>query len=253
MLALKLLLVPGFLALVSLAGRRWGPGVAGWLAGFPAVAGSILFVLALEHGAAFAATAATASLAAVFASTCFSLAYANACVHRPWTVASPLAIGAWALASFALSLLPTRPSLGLAIALASLLIAPRLFPRVAAPPRASRLDRRELALRMAAGAALTLAVSALAAAIGPARSGILSVFPVIGVVLTAFSQREAGPAFVVRLVQAMLRGLWSFIAFCLVLGALLPRVGIAPAFAAAALTAVLVQGAFRTFARPDGR
>jgi len=29
MLALKLLLVPSFLALLSLAGRRWGPSVAG--------------------------------------------------------------------------------------------------------------------------------------------------------------------------------------------------------------------------------
>lgn len=247
MLALKLLLVPGFLALVSLAGRRFGPAFAGWLAGFPVVAGSILFVLALEHGAGFAADAATAALPAVFASTCFSLAYARACIRRPWTRASPLAIGAWALASVAVSLLPPDARLGFAIACASLLVAPPLFPAVATLPCASRVSQRELALRMAAGAALTVLVSALAAAIGPARSGILSVFPVIGVVLTAFSQREAGPAFVVSLIKPMLRGLWSFIAFCVALAALLPRAGIAPAFAAAALLAVLVQGAMRAW------
>ena len=50
MLALKLLLVPCFLLLVSLAGRRWGAHVVGWLAGLPVVAGPILYFLALEQG-----------------------------------------------------------------------------------------------------------------------------------------------------------------------------------------------------------
>jgi len=36
MLALKLVLVPGFLLLVTLAARRWGPSFGGWLAGLPA-------------------------------------------------------------------------------------------------------------------------------------------------------------------------------------------------------------------------
>lgn len=46
MLALRLLLVPAFLALLTLAGRLFGPGIAGWLAG------PILLVLALENGGA---------------------------------------------------------------------------------------------------------------------------------------------------------------------------------------------------------
>ena len=60
MLALKLVVVPTFLALVSLAARRWGPGFAGWLAGLPVVAGPILVFIALERGAAFASDAACA-------------------------------------------------------------------------------------------------------------------------------------------------------------------------------------------------
>jgi hypothetical protein len=42
-LLLKLLLVPLLIYLVTLAGRRWGPAVAGWLSAFPIVAGPILF------------------------------------------------------------------------------------------------------------------------------------------------------------------------------------------------------------------
>ncbi|GAC1622365.1 MAG: hypothetical protein NVS9B10_06220 [Nevskia sp.] len=247
MLALKLLLVPGFVALVSLAGRRWGPGVAGWLAGFPVVAGSILFVLALEHGAGFAAAAASGSLPAVFASVTFSLVYSHVCRHRPWTIASPAALGAWALASFGLSLLPAALPLGLAIALVTLLLSPHLFPRVALRPLPNRFDRRELLLRMAAGAALTLVVSALAEALGPARSGILSLFPVIGAVLSVFSQRLSGAAFVVLLLRSMVRGLYSFVAFCVALPWLLAQTqgNLALGFGGAALAAVAVQGLLR--------
>lgn len=82
MLALKLLLVPAFLLLISLAGRRWGPAVAGWLAGLPVLTGPILFLLTLEHGPRFAAAAATVSLSAVAAAVVFILTYARVCAHR---------------------------------------------------------------------------------------------------------------------------------------------------------------------------
>lgn len=50
MLALKLALVPAFLAALTMAGRMWGPSVAGWLAGLPVVAGPIVLLLALARG-----------------------------------------------------------------------------------------------------------------------------------------------------------------------------------------------------------
>ncbi|MGJ9417478.1 hypothetical protein ACHAC9_06855 [Massilia sp. CMS3.1] len=74
--ALKLFLVPLLILLVTLAGRRWGPAVAGWLSAFPIVAGPILSALTLEQGAAFAARAAEGTLLAVVAILVFSLAYA---------------------------------------------------------------------------------------------------------------------------------------------------------------------------------
>jgi len=60
LLALKLLVVPTLLGLISVAGRKWGPGVAGWLAGFPVITGPILVFLATERGSGFAAQAASA-------------------------------------------------------------------------------------------------------------------------------------------------------------------------------------------------
>ncbi|MEW5865130.1 MAG: hypothetical protein AB1773_16295, partial [Pseudomonadota bacterium] len=87
MLALKLLLVPSLLAAVTLASRRWGPRAGGWLAGLPLVTGPILFILALEHGADFAARAAVASLSAVAAAVAFGAAYSHACLRFGWAPA----------------------------------------------------------------------------------------------------------------------------------------------------------------------
>ncbi|HEY0820528.1 MAG TPA: hypothetical protein VGD46_17200, partial [Rhizobacter sp.] len=132
MLALKLLLVPTFLLLVSLAGRRFGPQVAGWLAGLPVVAGPILFFLAVERGAAFAAGAAALALSAVFASVSFSLAYAHVGLRGSWPRALLAGLAAWGAAALLLSWLPAAAGLGLALALAvslaTLVVAPRLFP-----------------------------------------------------------------------------------------------------------------------------
>ena len=73
MLILKLLLIPGFLLLISLAGKRWGPSVAGWLSGLPVVVGPILFFLAIEQGPQFAAQSAVAALSAMFAMIAFCI------------------------------------------------------------------------------------------------------------------------------------------------------------------------------------
>lgn len=249
MLALKLLLVPAFLLLVSLAGRRFGPAMAGWLAGLPVVAGPILYFIAVERGAAFASTAAALSLSAVLASVSFSVAYAHTAQRLPWPLALPGALAAWAVAAVVLSWLPVSAWLALAVALATLAVAPRAFPpvQVVASPRT--VTRIELALRMAAGAALTVGVTVAAGLLGAAWSGLLAVFPILGIVLAVFSHRSQGPADAAALLRAMATGLYSFVAFCFVLALSLSGFGVAPSFALATLAALAVQGlSLRRFA-----
>ncbi len=251
MLVLKLFLVPAFLALVSLAGKRWGPGVAGWLAGFPIVSGPILLFLALEKGPLFAAQAATLSLSAVFASVAFSLAYSWTCLHRSWPQSTALGLCAWLLAAFILRLMPLSAFIALGIALATLLAAPRFFPSIATAAAPSVLPRQELIFRMAAGAALTLAVTALSSSIGPAWSGLLAVFPILGIVLAVFSHTANGAPFVVALLKAMASGLYSFVTFCLTLTLLLPTQGILISFAAATVAAAVVHGSVKAWTLVD--
>jgi len=102
---------------------------------------------------------------------------------------------------------------------------------------------QELALRMAAGAGMVLAVTAVAETVGAAWTGVLAVFPVFSTVLAVFSQRANGPGFVVAMLRAMTGGFYAFIAYCVAVAALLPTEGIAVTFVVAVAAAVAVQGA----------
>ena len=240
MLALKLLLVPAFLALLTLAGRLFGPGIAGWLAGLPLVAGPILLVLALENGAAFAAQAATATVAAVLALVGYSLSYAHMAQRTAWPVALAAGLAVWVLVAAVLARAAPGLPAALVLALGTLLVAPRLFPG-ARPEGSGRFSAAELLLRMTAGALLTLAVSAVAVHVGGTWSGQLALFPVLGSVLAVFSHRNIGAGFTAILLQGMARGLLSLVAFCATAAWLLPRQPLAAAFGAAVLAGLTAQ------------
>ena len=85
-LLLKLVLVPGLIALVTMAGRRFGPRIGGWLNALPLVAGPVLFFLALEQGDQFVAQAALSTLAGLAAVAAFAVIYSWTAVARPWWV-----------------------------------------------------------------------------------------------------------------------------------------------------------------------
>lgn len=248
-LPLKLLLVPFFLLLVSLAGRRWGPGVAGWLAGLPLVVGPILFFIALEQGAAFASQAATAALAAVSASIAFGVAYAHSARRTHWPLALLAASAAWLAVSLLLAAAAPKLWAAAAIAVAALVAAPYCFPASPAASTQSTTSGTELALRMLAGAGLTAGVTFVAAAVGPHWSGLLAVFPVLGTVLAVFSHRAQGNAAATQLLSGMARGFYSFLGFCLVLAIALPHLGMMSAFALAVAVSLVIQ---MTTRRPAG-
>jgi len=241
LLALKLLVVPTLLGLISVAGRKWGPGVAGWLAGFPVITGPILVFLATERGSGFAAQAASASLAAVSASTSFNLVYARVCRRSSWPLSLAAGLVAWLAAALVLERFAVTVWISLALALGALLVAPRFYPRIALPTAFKPLPRSELLLRMAAGALLTLIVTTVAGRIGPSWSGLFAVFPLLGVVLSAFSHASNGPAFVIPLLRGMVVGHYSFSAFCLGVALLVPMYGSAIGFTASLLAALAVQ------------
>ncbi len=245
MLLLKLTLVPFFLFAVSMAAVRWGPGVAGWLAGLPIVAGPILYLLVLEQGPVFGVGAAAAALSAIFASEAFNLAYAWTCRWYHYGIAAVMGLAAWYVAAIGLTSLPGTPAVALGAALLGVVSAQTFLPRTNAASKVISITPTDLMMRMVAGAILTLAVTMLSASLGAQWSGVLTVFPLLGLILSVSSQRAYGPDFVVRLLRGMVLGRFSFAAFCLCLIWTLPRQNAEIAFLISSVVSVTVQWASR--------
>ncbi len=240
LLLLKLLLVPTLVLGVTLAGRRWGPEVAGWLSAFPILSGPILLILALEQGPEFAATAAHGTLLAVLAILVFSLTYAWAAQRRRWPDCTILALCCYGLAVLALRRLDTSLSVSFGSVIGALLLVPLAFPSV---PRwvTGRVAGNDLPWRLGSAAALVLLVTFAAAHLGPRLSGLLAMFPVMSTVLVGFSHRQSGGQFATRLLRGMVWGYFSFACFCALLALTLVDLGIAAAFSAALAVALLVH------------
>ena len=71
----------------------------------------------------------------------------------------------------------------------------------------------------------------------------MATYPVFAAVLTAFAHHHGDAAAATRVLRGLLMGLFSFAAFFVVLGLTIVPAGIAVSFAAALVTALVVQGA----------
>lgn len=243
-LALKIILVPALIAAITLAGRRWGQGFAGWLGSFPIVAGPVLFIVTLENGNIFGAAAARAALAGVAPSMIFYVVYTRLASRAswPWVVLGSLITWGGAAALLLWSALPLM--LAVLVTALALYAAPRLMPRPATvnprPPH-----RFELPARMLTGAAVTLFSSELARWGGPALSGYAALFPSIGLVVAAFNHAQSSAAAATEFLRGMTRGMWSVATFCLALAFALPQLSRTMAFLFAIMVAMLTHAAFR--------
>ena len=96
-LLLKILVTPALIGTASLAGRRWGHSISGWLVALPLTTGPITFFLAVNHGTAFAASAAAGTLAGGISQAAFVLAYAQLAWHWKWPATLMAAILSFAV------------------------------------------------------------------------------------------------------------------------------------------------------------
>jgi len=249
-LLLKLTVVPLFIAALTLAGRRWGSGVAGLLGGLPIVAGPIVIFIALEHGFQFGALAATAAISAIAALLVFGITYCWASTRWSWPAALACATGAWFVVAAGLAALPTSPAVALAVAGLALVLAPHVLPPSESISTAGG-SLADLPYRMITGAMLTLAVTTTAASLGEVWSGLLAVFPIVGLVLAVFTHRTLGPYHVVHMYRGMVKGLYSFATFFLALAVLWPRIEFWSACAIAVGASIAAQAVVHGLLLPN--
>jgi hypothetical protein len=240
-LLLKLVLTPTLIALVTLAGRRWGHGAAGLLAGLPITGGPILFFIAVEQGAGFAQRTAVAALTGLIAFTGFCVAYTWSSRVAPWFLSLP--IGYLAYAAVGWPVTRWHPPVGFA-ALAgagALILGAQCMPRATDPVRAEVPPPAwELPARMVAAGVVVLAVTGLAAWLGAGWSGVLTVFPTAATALGTFVHHAAGPAAATRLLRGLTVGMLGVAGFMIALSLTLGRLGLGAAFACG-VTASLIS------------
>jgi len=240
-LLLKLLLVPTLIGAITLAGRRWGPALAGWLSGFPVFAGPVLLIIAIEQGAYFTGIAAWGALGSVPGNTLFCLAYAWCAMRCPWWLCLPAALLAYiGTEYFIISMALPTPVLYL-LTLAALWISARLFPNIGIAVRVAPPLWPELFIRMVAGAALVMIITFSAEKLGPQLSGLLSAVPLLATILAVFSQATLGPSAAIYLLRGMVGGFYALATFCFVLTFAVTRSSIGLAFIVALISAIAAQ------------
>jgi hypothetical protein len=235
-LALKLLLAPLLVVASSLAGRRWGPRLAGILVVLPIVAGPILLILYLDHGSAFAADAARAATLGIVPLAAFALIFAYLSRRRGWLVILLTSWLAVLVADLALSRVAVPAAAALLLALLALHGADSLLRRMDQPATTTWWD---LPARALATAALVVLVTGFAAFLGPALTGALAPFPIALSVVCAFTVAQSGHAGVLALLRGIVPGLDGFALFCFLVAILINRVGAAAAFGLATAAAIL--------------
>ncbi|MCB9496230.1 MAG: hypothetical protein H6686_05010 [Fibrobacteria bacterium] len=239
---LRVGLSPFLVAGASLASRRWGHAVGGWLAGFPFVAGPILLVIGMEHGPLFASGAARTALLGMVALVGFAVWFALLSRRIHWIFALVSGWGVYLVAAWALSFLDFGVVPNILAVLASLAAGVRAIPSLEeeAVPHARIPALWDISARMLATLALVCAVTLSAAHLGAGWSGLLTPFPVATTVLSVFAHITGGPSAVTRFLKGFLPGLASLAVFFALLAWWLPSMGM-EAFALSILVAFAVH------------
>lgn len=241
LLLLKLTLAPILVLIGTLAGRRWGSRVGGFVAGFPNTAGPVLFLITLEQGAAFGAITAESSLLGLVALAAFNGLYPHAARRYPWWAC----IGLGWVAYFAVMLVLKHAHWpwyvkGIA-ALAALNAARYLMPHLPDPDHPVKPKWFDLYLRAFAAMGMVLLLTGLAHVMGPQWSGLLTPFPVTSAVLAVFAHLDGGAAASEKMLKGILIALNAVAVMMLVIAFTLPLYGIAVAFALGLLIGGIVQ------------
>jgi len=241
-LVLKLVLVPILIGLVSVAERRWGPAVSGWLIGLPLTAAPVVLVLALEQGIGFAIKTSQGIILGYISQAVFCLAYAW--LSSRYNCPSSVLLG-WSVfftVTVALDWVSVPLIICFTAVVLSLVLILKLFPKIAIVASRRETSSWQIPIRILAATATVLLITALATWLGPQLSGLLAVFPVYATVLAVSIQRSQGATPVAQLLHGVVVGSFTAATFFLIIAATMENFGIFVAFALAIVIALAIHG-----------
>ena len=241
-LVLKLVLAPVIIGSASLAGRKWGPAVSGWIVGMPLTSGPVIFFVALGHDTTFAANAALGVISGGLSLVAYALTYAWLATRFRWYVAL---FGSFAIFALSTTLLKTLtfPLVPIfLVVVAVIAFGLRLMPHKPPEPGETKLGTWDIPSRILIGTSFILLITGGASLLGPRLTGLLTTIPLYVTILAIFAHRHQGPAAAAHVLRGLLYGMFAFAGFFITLGLLIQRAGIGWSFACAILVALAVQG-----------
>lgn len=238
----KVLATPLFIGTATLAGRKWGPVVNGLIVGLPLTTGPISFILAHQYGLEFAAKTAAGNLAGQISMCVFCLTYSLLAQKKPWQWSAVGAVAAYLLATFLLNKFTWQLWPGFFVLLFTILIVLFILPFQVIPQKKAIPPAWDLPARMGLATAFVITLTAFANLLGPQLSGLISTFPIFGVIFASFTHFQQGPQAAANLLRGVVLGSISYAFFFLSIGLSLVPLGIAPAYSIALASALLVSG-----------
>lgn len=244
---LKLVLTPLLIAGTTLAARRWGPVVGGWIVSLPLTSGPVSVFLALEQGPEFAATAAAGTILGSLAVIAFCLAYTRAAIRAAWPWAVLAGVCGFALTVAVMNRLSLPPVPGAVFVCAALAAVLALEKRLDAQNVRLPAPVWDIPLRMAVATGIVLLITTLSSHLGPTLSGLCSAFPAFICVMSVFSHKLCGAESVRQFAHGVIIGTFAFVAFFLTVALTLPHMGVLAVYTLAVLSAFAVNGGFMFF------
>lgn len=241
-LVLKLVMAPVIIGSASLAGRKWGPAVSGWIVGMPLTSGPVIFFVALSHDTSFAADTALGVISGGLSLATYALTYAWLARRFRWFIAL---LGSFMVFGLITTLLQnvTLPLLPMfLIVCAAIVLALRLMPKDPVEAGETRLGMWDIPSRILIGTSFILLITGSASFLGPRLTGLLTMIPLYVTILAIFAHRQQGPAAAAHVFRGLLYGMFAFAGFFITLSLLLEKGGIAISFLSAILVALAIQG-----------
>lgn len=195
--------------------------------------------LALDHGPAFAAAAARGSIASVAAGCAYAVTYAR--LQRGWPTCLATASAAYVVVALALRPFDLPAPMLAALMTVVLLVAGRLVPRRSSGEQAAPPPPWDLPARVVLATTLVVVIPLAAPILGPYGSAVAASFPLFASILGVFAQRVAGHAAASEVMRGLIRGLFGFLTFFLVVALALERLGMTATYLGAAVGVLVVQ------------
>jgi len=240
-LLLKIFIAPLLIALVTWAGRRYGPAVGGMLVGLPLTSAPLALIFALENGTTFAAESCSGILLGLVPVHAFLLSYALCSRRFKWPLCSCISLVVFMLFLLVMKMIVLSLLPAFIISVVSLVITWKVFPMAGTANQKAKTHVWELPVRMITAMVFILIISYFSTHLGPRLSGLLSPFPVYGTIFAASTHYFSGADATIKLLKGFVIGSCSFAVFFLILGMTIVEPGMVISFSLATTGALLLQ------------